>query len=493
MMSEGYMGNGMEESGESSSESNEDMDVVAESDHEQQEEDEKSSSSDSQPNDAEPAIPFPIPIPIPTPSVSDPTPTGFFGFRTAGSRATVTVSSDALLAVKSRWNTGTGEGAEQKENHSASADGWGIRDEQEERIPKRMKKESESWDDEEVVITKSRTESQMDEEEGQGQAEEGSDWQSEERKRRNEEEDEMWEKEEDSIVMNSDKPSQEQERMDDMQREQPELQENDDEDEQPGMSQSGFMTGKKRKLLVKDEKIEAFREKMRRIEADEEKKQTSEMRLKPMFQSPTPTPMSPCTTTSTFASPVSPASSSFISPKTELCAFAGVTMLSQFKSPVLLSRPQFKPPRFKSPLATQASPNGNSPSYLSQLLPNSPNKSPSPSRSPSPIFTPIRILASRTGSKVDILAAIKEVLLRADGSRKVWLIDVSQSIVDVELHSGQGPSSLHPLQIFYIKHALVVYEKGVVRLDLSEAEFQTDVDCLQRKRLQELCLLKPII
>lgn len=101
---------------------------------------EKSSSSDSQPNDAEPVIPFPIPIPIPTPSVSDdPTPTGFLGFRTAGSRATVTVSSDALLAVKSRWNTGTGEGAEQKENHSARADGWGIRDEQEERIPKRMK------------------------------------------------------------------------------------------------------------------------------------------------------------------------------------------------------------------------------------------------------------------------------------------------------------------------------------------------------------------
>lgn len=44
------------------------------------------------------------------------------------------------------------------------------------------------------------------------------------------------------------------------------------------MSQSGFMTGKKRKLLVKDEKIEAFREKMRRIEADEERKQISEMR-----------------------------------------------------------------------------------------------------------------------------------------------------------------------------------------------------------------------
>ena len=51
-----------------------------------------------------------------------------------------------------------------------------------------FQKESESWDDEEVVITKSRTGSQMDEEEeeGQGQAEEGSDWQSEERKRRKE-------------------------------------------------------------------------------------------------------------------------------------------------------------------------------------------------------------------------------------------------------------------------------------------------------------------
>lgn len=39
-----------------------------------------------------------------------------------------------------------------------------------------------------------------------------------------------------------------------------------------------------------------------------------------------------------------------------------------------------------------------------------------------------------------------------------------QSIVDVELHSGQGPSPLHPLQIFYIKHALVVYEKGWILL-----------------------------
>ena len=44
------------------------------------------------------------------------------------------------------------------------------------------------------------------------------------------------------------------------------------------MSQTGFMTGKKRKLLVKDEKIEAFREKMRRIEADEERERISEMR-----------------------------------------------------------------------------------------------------------------------------------------------------------------------------------------------------------------------
>ena len=41
MMSEGYIGNGMEEGGEGGSESNEDMDVVAESDHEQQEEDGK--------------------------------------------------------------------------------------------------------------------------------------------------------------------------------------------------------------------------------------------------------------------------------------------------------------------------------------------------------------------------------------------------------------------------------------------------------------------
>ena len=35
-------------------------------------------------------------------------------------------------------------------------------------------------------------------------------------------------------MMYSDKPSQEQERMDDMQPGQPELQENDDEDEYPG-------------------------------------------------------------------------------------------------------------------------------------------------------------------------------------------------------------------------------------------------------------------